>query len=89
MNRLTFSASGNARSFYDSLTTRERESIDAAFDYIQDFPYEHGNTITRRFAAPVTWYEFNDGQWRILYTLENAPGAPLSKTISVFATGYA
>ena len=45
MNRLRFSASGNARPFYDSLTPQERESIDAAFNYIQDFPYEHGNVV--------------------------------------------
>ena len=89
MNRLRFSSSGNSISFYAALTAEERRSINRVFDYIQDFPYEHGNVTTRKLAEPVTWYEFDDGQWRILYTMENMSDTPLSKEISVFALGYA
>ena len=89
MNRLRFSSSGNTIPFYAALTAEERRSINRAFDYIQDFPYEHGNVITRKLADPVTWYEFDDGQWRILCTMESRPDKPLSKDISVFAIGYA
>ena len=48
-----------------------------------------GTSITRKLADPVTWYEFDDGQWRILYTMESMPDTPLSKEVSVFAIGYA
>ena len=89
MNRLSFSSSGNTIPFYAALTVEERRSINRAFDYIQDFPYEHGDVITRKLADPITWYEFDDGQWRILYTMESMPDTPLSKEISVFAVGYA
>ena len=89
MNRLSFSSSGNAIPFYAALIAEERRSINRAFDYIQDFPYEHGDVITRKPADPITWYEFDDGQWRILYVMESMPDTPLSKEISVFAIGYA
>lgn len=89
MNRLSFSSSGNPIPFYAALTAEERRSINRAFDYTQDFPYEHGDVIIRKLADPITWYEFDDGQWRILYTMESMSDTPLSKEISVFAVGYA
>ena len=68
-NQLTFSAE-KVRLFYDSLSEAERESLDIALDYIKSVPFEHGGIITRRLMSPVMVYTYDDGRWRIMYTLD-------------------
>ncbi len=68
-NRLTFSRNGPARSFYASLPYDDRKALDEILEYIKDFPFEHGDIITKRFAPPVYIYVYRDDEWRISYGL--------------------
>ena len=43
--------------------------MDLALDYIKDVPFPHGEVVTARQMPPVTVYEYNDGIWRIAYSL--------------------
>ncbi len=47
--------------------------MDAALEYIRDFPFEHGDIIAKRLLPPVVVYEYTDGQWRISYGLSVLP----------------
>ena len=73
-NQLTFSKHGNAREILSSLDKSDRESLFDALAYIKDAPFEHGGLITRQLRPPVMVYTYNDGDWRILYTLHTIPG---------------
>ena len=55
--------------FYRSLNPIRRASLDGAFEYIRDVPFEHGDIITSRLLAPVMVYTYNDGVWRCTYSL--------------------
>ena len=59
--------------FYRSLNPIRRASLDKAFDYIRDVPFEHGDIITRRLLLPVMVYTYNDGVWRCTYSLGLIP----------------
>ncbi len=70
MPRNTLSFSRNAANFIlDDLDKEERESIGDALDYIKERPYEQKGLITSRFASPVVLYEYDDNEWRIIYTI--------------------
>ena len=73
-NRLRISSAGKARAFIDSLDNLSRQSLYEALGYIQDIPFEHGNIITRKMMPPVMVYTYNDGRWRILYSLSGLSG---------------
>lgn len=88
-NRILFSVNGNATDFYNSLNTQERNSLDEALEYIQDFPFEHGDTIEKRFMPPVTIYLFRDDCWRISYSLSFHPTESIGVDISIFAIARA
>ena len=66
----------------------ERASVDAALDYIRDFPFEHGDIITKRLLPPVVVYEYTDGEWRISYSLSFRPGE-VTCDISIWAIARA
>ena len=59
--------------FYRSLNPIRQASLDKAFDYIRDVPFEHGDTVTKRFMPPVMVYTYNDGVWRCTYSLGLIP----------------
>ena len=90
-NRLVLSNYGNASEFYESLDWGDKASLASALQYIEDFPFEHANTVTRRYMPPVMIYFFHDDDWRISYSLDKTPGE-LGFTIHVFqidrAQGY-
>jgi hypothetical protein len=70
--------------FYRSLNPIRRASLDKAFDYIRDVPFEHGDIITRRLLPPVMVYTYNDGVWRCTYSLGLIPET-ITYTISVYS----
>ena len=88
-NRIQFSVNGNATDFYASLNTQDRNSLDKVLEYIRDFPFEHGDTIERRYMPPVTIYLFRDDNWRVSYSISSHPTEPLIMDISIFAIAYA
>ena len=88
-NRILFSVNGNATDFYNSLNTQDRNCLDEALEYIRDFPFEHGETVQRRYMPPVTIYLFRDDRWRISYSLSSHPTEPLRVDISIFAIARA
>ena len=88
-NRIQISSSGNAISFYKSLSRKKRCSLEAVLDYIRDFPYEHGEIIKKRFANPVILYVYRDNCWRVSYTMDKRPNQPLWNNINVFAIAFA
>ena len=47
--------------------------MDAALEYIRDFPFEHGDIIAKRLLPPVVVYEYIDGEWSISYGLSVLP----------------
>ena len=59
--------------FYRSLNPIRQASLDKAFDYIRDVPFEHGDIVTSRFMSPVMVYTYNDGVWRCTYSLGLIP----------------
>ena len=87
-NRLRISSAGKARAFIDSLDNPSRQSLYEALGYIQDAPFEHGNIITRKMMPPVVVYTYDDGRWRILYSLSR-PSALVDYDISVYSISRA
>ena len=84
-NQIQFSVGGNARPFYLSLDPKQRRSLDRVLDYIRDFPFEHGDVVTKRYTPPVVLYIYADDCWRVSYTLDKYPRQPLWNNINVFA----
>ena len=83
-NVLYLSSDSPASRLYPSLTGEERLAIDDALDYIRDFPFEHGDVITKRLLPPVMVYEYADGNWRISYSLSFLP-SDASYSIDIWA----
>ena len=68
-NRIRFSESGPARTVYENLSEEERREVDGRLEYIRQAPFAHGDIIRQVYRLPVTFYIYDDGQWRISYGL--------------------
>ena len=72
-NRLSFTEGSQASEFYASLGLKDRDSLDAALEYVRDVPFPHGDTITKRLMTPHLVYVFDDNEWQIAYTMRFLP----------------
>ena len=72
-NRLTFDSTGRAAAFYEGLSAKERGALAVALEHIRENPAPDGKKITAVLKEPVVIYYYDDGTYKVSYTLSYIP----------------
>lgn len=88
-NELIFETQfGHAKAFRDALPSGDRAALDEVLEYIREKPVPDGEKITSVLMAPVVIYFYNDGVYKVSYSLSYYPAEQRFHT-SVHALAFA
>lgn len=62
-----------AAAFYEGLSTKERGALAVALESIRENPVPDGKKITAVLKEPVLVYYYDDGRYRVSYSLSYIP----------------
>ncbi len=79
-NELKFDRNGKAVNLYKQLDKERRQQLDPILDYLRDNPEPDGENKIAICMPPVFVYYYDDGIWKISYSLSYIPKDKIFKT---------